>query len=214
MISRIYLKLIYFVSLSCLIGCANVYGPRTLWNKTSGKTIAILPFEVSQIIRDLPEGVTVETLKQDEEWEGFKFQRDLYRYFLREMKSLEYPLDFIQDVNTTNLLLEQNNIHPKDYRKISYKQLAELLDVDGIIFGIVDQNLSTKGTFAGLFNGAMESDWKIEARFTLRDPKSGRLLWKYEDKAAGSAEVTAHDLSKEIMRRVPAKFPFDRYVYH
>lgn len=52
-------------------------------SKTTIKTLAILPFNVSIDSKRLPKGTTIETLKESEEKIGYSIQSNSYTWFLQ-----------------------------------------------------------------------------------------------------------------------------------
>ncbi len=172
------------------------------------KKIAVLPFNVFSQLREFRKGKTLDMLREEDRVEGITMQRDMYRYFLRKMSRLGYPQDFIQDVNVTNDILEQNGIDYGDIVKMRREELARLLNVDGVVSGMIDQLAPQSSFVVGLMNGNLKSN-RVKARFTYHN-SDGHLIWKVDRKSSGGDEELTYGLSKQIMRKIPDKFPFKR----
>ncbi len=176
--------------------------------KEVDKVIAVLPFAVFNGARVMPKEKSVEKLREEDRREGITMQRDLYRYFLRKMKVLGYPQEFIQDVNDTNHILRSFGIKHTDLVKMRKGELAEMLQVDGVVSGIVDQLAPASSLVVGLVNGNVRPT-RVRARFTYHN-RDGHLIWKVDRKGSGADDELAYGLSKKIMRKIPEKFPFRR----
>ena len=100
--------------------------------------LAILPFEVTNWVEKIPKGATLESLKKAEMEDAYMMQRDMYRYCLREMGRQENIVQ-IQHVNYTNDLLKAKGISFADLRNIPKEELAEILEVDAVIYSKVNQ---------------------------------------------------------------------------
>ena len=198
------------IILSLLIlfsGCANwVKSPGFAWSNRPSERFAILPFRVERLKRDLEPGITVEQLKEDERKEGLRLQRDLYRYFLREMKEQGIEMDVMQDFNETNRLLREKEQMVEAGTEVSVEEITEWLGVRAVISGEIKQMAEAEYS-AGLLNGSLQTERRIEGYFVLQE-NDKRALWRYRDKQVGNKDVSVYDISKNLLRKVPKKFPF------
>lgn len=188
-------------------GCANwVKSPGFSWSNRPSEKFAILPFRVERLKPDLEPGITVEQLKEAERKEGLRLQRDLYRYFLREMKEQGIEMDVMQDFNETNRLLREKEQMVEAGTEVSVEEITEWLGVRAVISGEIKQMAEAEYS-AGLLNGSLQTERRIEGYFVLQE-NDKRALWRYRDKQVGNKDVSVYDISKNLLRKVPKKFPF------
>ena len=118
-----------------LFSCSNrYYTAGNFSEKTEDhKVVAILPAEVS-FTGKLPKNMSPEAIGEAEERESIDFQYALMNSILRHANTRKYitTVNF-QDVNTTQKMLEQNNISVRDSWKKDDEELAKLLGVDAVI---------------------------------------------------------------------------------
>lgn len=118
-----------------LFSCSNrYYTAGNFSEKTEDhKVVAILPAEVS-FTGKLPKNMSPEAIAEAEERESIDFQYALMNSILRHANTRKYitTVNF-QDVNTTQKMLEQNNITVRDSWKKDDEELAKLLGVDAVI---------------------------------------------------------------------------------
>ena len=118
-----------------LFSCSNkYYTAGNFSEKTEDhKVVAILPAEVS-FTGKLPKNVSPESIAEAEERESIDFQYALMNSILRHANTRKYitTVNF-QDVNTTQKMLEQNNVSVRDSWKKDDNELAKLLGVDAVI---------------------------------------------------------------------------------
>lgn len=95
--------------------------------------VAILPAEVTFSGKQ-PKNMTPEAIAEAEERESIDFQYALMNSILRHANTRKYitTVNF-QDINTTQKILEQNNITVRDSWKRNDEELAKLLGVDAVI---------------------------------------------------------------------------------
>lgn len=118
-----------------LFSCSNRYYTASNFSeKTEGhKVVAILPAEVTFSGKQ-PKNMTPEAIAEAEERESIDFQYALMNSILRHANTRKYitTVNF-QDINTTQKILEQNNITVRDSWKRNDEELAKLLGVDAVI---------------------------------------------------------------------------------
>ena len=118
-----------------LFSCSNkYYTAGNFSEKTENhKVVAILPAEVSFTGKQ-PKNLSPEDIAKAEETESINFQYALMNGILRHANTKKYVTTVnFQDVNTTQKILEQNNISIRDSWKKDDNELAKLLGVDAVI---------------------------------------------------------------------------------
>lgn len=189
--------------------CASFLVTRSgyIWDVGTEKQMAILPFEVLMANKIFPDGEKVESLEAYEESQSYHLQRDMFRYFLREMYKNGYDTSFVQDVNDSNIRLQEANIDYANIGAFTYDSLAQILEVDALMAGRITE-LPKSGIFTGFLNRKSDLQFRVHGQFYLLDGSDGRLLWRFDEKVNGRGESTPYSLSKDIMRRVASNFPF------
>jgi len=118
-----------------LFSCSNkYYTAGNFSEKTENhKVVAILPAEVSFTGKQ-PKNLSPEDIAKAEETESINFQYALMNGILRHANTKKYVTTVnFQDVNTTQKILDQNNISIRDSWKKDDNELAKLLGVDAVI---------------------------------------------------------------------------------
>lgn len=118
-----------------LFACSNkYYTAGNFSEKTEDhKVVAILPAEIV-FSGKLPKNLSPEDIAKAEETESVNFQYALMNSILRHANTKKYitTVNF-QDINTTQKMLDQNNISVRDSWKRDDNELAKLLNVDAVI---------------------------------------------------------------------------------
>ncbi|TAL45353.1 MAG: hypothetical protein EPN92_07550 [Chitinophagaceae bacterium] len=118
-----------------LFSCSNKYYTAGNFSEKTEthKVVAILPAEITFSGKQ-PKNLTPEDIAKAEETESVNFQYALLNGILRHANTKKYitTVNF-QDVNTTQKLLEKNNISVRDSWKTDDNELAKLLGVDAVI---------------------------------------------------------------------------------
>lgn len=97
------------------------------------RTIAVLPAEMI-FTGTPPKNITPEAIAQIEETESLTFQNALYNGILRHANSKKYYTSIaVQDISTTQKLLEQNHISVRDSWREDDRKLAQILGVDAVV---------------------------------------------------------------------------------
>lgn len=198
----VYLLFLMILSVSCKKPEKLTYQPGS---RNIEEVIAILPIDVFNNHRKVSQNESLAQLKAEDEREGRVLQLDMYRYFLRKIGTMGYPKSFLQDVRTTNQLLDESGLDYEDIPKISKERLARILQVDGILSVTVDQ-FGPRKQVMGILNGDIRS-YGVIARFTFHD-EGGQLIWKVDRKSRGADDELTYGITKKIMRQIPEKFPF------
>jgi len=118
-----------------LFSCSNKYYKASNFEEKTEKhkVVAILPAEVT-LSGKLPKHLTPEDIAKAEERESIDFQYALMNSILNHANTKKYitTVNF-QDINTTQKILEQNNISVRDSWKKNDEELAKVLGVDAVI---------------------------------------------------------------------------------
>ena len=118
-----------------LFSCSNKYYTASNFSEKteSHKVVAILPAEIIFSGKQ-PKNQSPEAIAKAEERESIDFQYALMNSILRHANTRKYitTVNF-QDINTTQKILEQNNISVRDSWKKDDNELAKLLGVDAVI---------------------------------------------------------------------------------
>lgn len=131
----LYVSIILVTAYASFSSCSHKYYTDSLFEQqTAGhRIVAVLPAEMI-FTGNQPKDLTPEEIAKIEEMESKSFQQSLYNGILRYANSRKYFTTVnLQDVNSTEKLLEQNNISVKDSWKKDDKELAQLLGVDAIV---------------------------------------------------------------------------------
>ncbi|HEU5164551.1 MAG TPA: hypothetical protein VFU29_03380 [Chitinophagaceae bacterium] len=118
-----------------LFSCSNKYYTASNFEEKTQKhkVVAILPAEVTFSGKQ-PKNLLPEDIAKAEERESIDFQYALMNSILNHANTKKYitTVNF-QDINTTQKILEQNNISVRDSWKKDDEELAKLLSVDAVI---------------------------------------------------------------------------------
>ncbi|MDO6604875.1 hypothetical protein [Arenibacter palladensis] len=171
--------------------------------------LAIIPFLTNLELKD---EISSEELKDLEEKEGYAVQDALETYFSKRKKKKKFSVEF-QNIKNTNAILKQNGISYDNIDVYSVKELAQILEVDGIISGTLDLNvLLSKGvptefSLLDYINGDANYG-RIGVK--ISDGITGKLLWKYEKQINKKSGKNTTDLIDLMMKLASRKFPYDR----
>jgi hypothetical protein len=118
-----------------LFSCSNKYYKASNFEEKTEdhKVVAILPAEVTFSGKQ-PKNLTPEAIAHAEERESIDFQYALMNSILNHANTNRYitTVNF-QDLNTTQKILEQNNISVRDSWKKDDNELTKILGVDAVI---------------------------------------------------------------------------------
>lgn len=203
--------IICFILINLLLSCGGprIYKSIDLENsKPTMKTIAIIPFSVSNDIKRFPKGTSIESLKQEEDKAGFEMQEKSYSWLLQRQNN--YTVSF-QDIYKTNVTLKKQNINNENINLIDKGELCKILGVDGIISGrITIQKLMSEGGAIAttiLFGGFSGSTSKSTASLSIHNGL-GVLLWKYDNEINGTLGFNPESLVNSLFNEASKKFPY------
>jgi hypothetical protein len=195
-----------------LQGCAPTVftAPNFATAKRGHKTVAVLPFDVSVLMKKLPKGVTPEQIKADEEKTAFTAQSQAYTYLLKQMGKDKYTVEF-QDIDKTNALLLKNSLDYAGIKSKTKDEIAKILGVDAVMSGkiVMEKPMNEGAAIAlGLLVGFWGSTNKVNTASTIHTGSDGKLLWKYDWEASGSIGSSTESLTKALMKNVSKNFPY------
>jgi len=175
------------------------------------KVLAILPFKATVKLRPKQmESMSKEQLDEMEKNEGLAIQSALESYFLKRKDQHEFSVSF-QNTATTNAVLAKNNIDETNIAKFTPQELADLLEVDGVITGTLDTNkpMSEGASLAlGLIVGFYGSTNSGKCTINIFDKTTGELLWKYEKTLSRSLGSDTNSVINAMMRKASQQFPY------
>ena len=173
------------------------------------RNLAIIPFLTNLELKDDISGAELKDLRQKE---GYAVQDALETYFSKRKKKKKFSVEF-QNTKNTNAILKQNGISYDNIDVYGVKELAQILEVDGIISGTLDLNvLLSKGvptefSLLDYINGDANYG-RIGVK--ISDGMTGKLLWKYEKQINKKSGKNTTDLIDLMMKLASRKFPYDR----
>lgn len=175
------------------------------------KKIAILPFKTIMKLRPKQmEQMTPEQLAQMQKDEGLAVQSALQTYFLKRKGQHNFQISF-QDLATTNAHLAKHNVDPNQLEKYTPKELAEMLEVDAVITGILstDKPMSEGASLAlGLVVGIYGPTNSGKCTININDGATGDLLWKYEKTLSRSLGSDTNTVINTMMRKASRQLPY------
>lgn len=179
------------------------------------KTIAILPMDVT--VRDVKakekNRLSPEEIEKMEEVYRSGFQNSMYSWFLK-MKKKGRLTQKVQDVRTTNSILQKNGIESEeDLMNYNFEELADMLEVDGIFHGsiITTRSFSQGGAVAiALITGFGVRTGDADVIVKLYDGKTSDMIWSFDRTVASSYASNPEDIADYLMKRVSKRFPYKR----
>ncbi len=175
------------------------------------KVLAILPFKAVVKLRPKQmEKLTPEEYQRLQEEEGKGVQSALQSYFLKKKGQKGFTVNF-QDISKTNALLAKNGINQENIESYTAEELAQLLEVDGIISGTLntDKPMSEGASVAlGVLVGVYGPTNSGKCTINVNNGTTGDLLWKYEKTLSRSLGSDTNTIINTMMRKASRKFPY------
>jgi len=175
------------------------------------KKLAILPFKVIMKLRPKQmEQMSAEQYTQLQKDEGLAVQSAIHSYFLKRKAQHGLSIDFL-DVTTTNALLAKANVTQDNIDSFTPKELAELLNVDAVITGVLstDKPMSEGASVAlGVLVGFYGPTNSGKCTININDASTGELMWKYEKTLSRSLGSDTNTVINTIMRRASRQLPY------
>ncbi|WP_082893511.1 hypothetical protein [Rufibacter ruber] len=205
----------------CHYAAKNVYTSKSF--KTVArhhKTIAILPFDVRVGLRpNEMRNLTPERHYDLELKHGRAVQSALQVYFLHTVNAKKEVIA-VQDVRTTNALLEEKDIQPEELTQFTPTELAQLLGVDAVLMGSLttEKPLSTGAALAiaaytFFFTPDITDGGPTNAGNTtmkIYDGATGDLLWSYDKMLARGLGSDTQTIVRAITRKASKKIPYGK----
>ena len=193
-------------ALAILSSCANVYyTPEAKATADTHTIFAIAPPRVSISARpkDNPENI-----KEMQRNESRNIQLEMYSWLLRR-KTQGYIRPDVLDVETTNAKLRDAGYF--DGKNFSPQELAELLDVDGILSSnySLSRPLSTGAAIAlEVLTNIDPVSKEATVTLTLYDRNERLSLWNYSDAIGGGVLSNHANMVDNILARATRKMPY------
>lgn len=191
----------------------------------SHKRVAVLPFEIVYT-GVKPKRITHEDLEKILLAESEIFQNNFYNQILRS-SGLSDRMNLMIDMqahSTTAGILAENGISIKDSWNMRSGELAELLGVDAVVRGRVEQDMLMSdwasfgvdigvailtslggGTF-GFFPSTTNKT--IFSSYQLINAEDERLLWSISYNCAADWSQTTDQVINTVNRRAARRFPY------
>ena len=210
-------KALSFLFVACIVGSAQAQTREIYVNddfETVAKNhqvIAILPFKT--IIKLRPkqmEKMTPEQFQQLQKDEGLAVQSAIHSYLLKRKDQHNLRIKFL-DIMTTNALLAKGNVTQENVDTFTPKELAEMLDVDAVISGVLstDKPMSDGASVAlGVIVGFYGPTNSGKCTINIHDGPSGELMWKYEKTLSRSLGSDTNTVINTIMRKASRQLPY------
>jgi len=181
---------------------------------TSHQTVAIIPPTISIAAR---RNISAEAMQEQQRTESLNFQKEIHSWMLNRKMRGRLTVE-IQDIQTTNTLLARAG-YPET--PLTTAEICEILGVDGVItstFSLAkpmsEGAAIATGVVAAVFTNTLELSPgrtnTVQATISIRDCKSGRLMWNYEDKVSGGLGSSPTTIVDQIMRHASKNMPYVR----
>ena len=176
------------------------------------KELAILPFDVTMELRPRERAqISDEQLYEMQIAEGKGVQSALHSYFLKKKAKKEFKVDF-QDPRKTNAELAKAGIDLTMIDQHTPAELAELLGVNGIIWGELHTTKPmSEGASAAL--GVVFGVWGPtnagSISIQISDGKTEEILWKYDKTLSRELGSDINTIIDAMMRKASRKFPYN-----
>ena len=205
-----FFLLVFLMSFGMASGQKDIYQSNRFEELSQDhEVLAILPFFTHL---DLGEKLPVSELRSLEQKEGYAVQDALETYFGRGKKKKKFTVSF-QNSEDTNALLTRNDISFENIDRYTIKELAEILQVDGIVSGNLDMNIllsdGLPADFSFLDYILGDADYG-RIGIKISDGRTGKLLWKYEQEITRKSGKNTDDLIDKMMIKAARKFPYDK----
>lgn len=173
------------------------------------KKVAILPFDSNITYKKKPEKYDslairdhIKNISRDSQEAAFNFLLSKSKYLTVE----------IQDIEKTNNLLKKAGYLDK-LDDISKQDLAKLLDVDAVVTGKFDIEI-TKSDVMGMATGLLFSNGSTgTGALTMKiyDGSNDDMLWNFYYSKSDSFAKSSKELIEQLMKKVANVFPYRKY---
>jgi hypothetical protein len=208
------------------LSCSHRYYTSSYFDQQTGhhKLIAVLPAEMV-FTGKRPDNLTPEDIRKIEEAESKSFQHSLFNSILRHANSKKYFTRInLQDIATTERLLDENHITVKEASVKDDKELAAILKVDAVIRMRIQKqrymsDLASYGISVGrqiIYNTGIGS--KIPVPFVPNKTNdiyascniisNNQTLWNDSYKSASDWNSPANEIIENITDNFGQHFPY------
>ncbi|MDY0104154.1 MAG: hypothetical protein RBS07_14555 [Lentimicrobium sp.] len=213
------MKKLLLTPVLCLIGImtfsqTHLYeNPRFDEIAATHQIIGIIPFKASVTLRPKQmKDITTEQLAKMEKAEGEGIQSAMYSWFLKREKRGDLSVK-VQDISTTNAKMKKAGITIENYETYTPKELADIIEVDGIIMGTFETTkpMSEGASVAlGLLVGFYGSTNRAVINLFIYNGEDGEVLVNYNKAIAGSIGSTTDDLVNILMRKASRRVSYTK----
>lgn len=200
-----------FLALTALLitaSCARVYTSTDVESRTrKHQVIAILPPTVSIAAM---RKVDAEALREQQWTESKNFQNEMYSWLLRRKSRNKLDIE-VQDVATTNALLEKAGYTIYNQQGMTPAELSKTLGVDAVILSnyALSKPMSEGAAIAlGFFTGLWGPTQEAAVNLELHDAQAEKLLWNYNRTVSGGIGTSHATLVDHVMRHASRKLPY------
>lgn len=172
------------------------------------KTIAIILFNTTL---ELDENIDAKRLVNLQKQEAYSAQEALETYFLKRKRRKKISVE-IQDIQHTNAVLKKNGIDINNIDIYSPKELSKLLEVDGIVSGVlrlhtlISEGVDESFNIISVFKG--KTDFGTIS-IKISDGTSGKMLWKYSKTLNRKTGRNTYAIIERMLRKAARKLPYE-----
>lgn len=214
------MKRIAFILVALLFTGLTAYSQTHLYENPAFDEIAkdhqiigIIPFKASVTLRPKEmKDMTPEQLERMEKSEGKGLQAALYSWFLKRKKRGKLTVE-VQDISTTNALLNRAGITYENYENYTPAEIADILEVDAVIMGKFETNKPmSEGASAalGLLVGYYGNTNKAVVNLFIYNKTNGELLVNYHKSVSGSLGSSTEGLINILMRKASRRIAYTK----
>lgn len=210
------LATILFLSIAILgysQGSFRYFSPDFKAIASSHRVIAILPFDVSLTMQHrIMKKIDSEEMHKLKISEGKAIQNSIEAFLLKHKSQKGYTVSF-QETSKTNAILIQNEVTPFNIAKFSRSELAQILGVDGIIYGSVASShlISNGASFLIGLSGFYPPPTHVGGLIiNVADASDGKILWRYETSQESWIGSNQQTVLNNMLRRACRRFPYKR----
>jgi len=208
-----------FIIISCGV---NKYEAGDFKQRTqSHQIIAIIPPVITY-----SSAVRVNNPYEQINQERFYLQNELYNRLLK-LKTGNKPIRIqFQDINATNEILRKNSINNEELKSASMTKLAQLLEVDAVLFISVNKNLKVDNSVIDIYQTGKQigdilgktpknteglnevSLGKINIVSSIFNGVDGYLLWRDQDEYNVTADFKFDQMVSQYVYLCGYNFPY------
>ncbi len=210
---KLFFLLVFLPSFNVVFSQISDFSPNFKALASEHRVLAILPFDIRIELAGLEaENTSDEQLKELEVTQSIAIQESLTEFLILRKIQKRFKVSF-QPNHETNLIFKQNNITPETIAQYSRKQLAEVLGVDGIIYGsmaITKLSATPRLTYFDFVSGYFPPNGFSDMNIKVADANSGEVIWSYVTNQSARIRYSSDKLVSNMLRRAARKFPYKR----